>query len=116
MKKLNFFKIIAFLSLVFIFLIPQLISAVTIENPIEAESFEALINSIINIIFMVGVIVAPIMFLIAGFFFLTAAGNPQQLEKAKKTMLWTAIGLFIILFAKGLIAILQGLLGGAGGG
>jgi heme/copper-type cytochrome/quinol oxidase subunit 2 len=116
MKKPNVLKIIIFPSLVFIFLIPQLIFAVTLKNPIEAESFEALINSIINIIFMVGVIVAPIMFIVAGFFFLTAAGNPQQLEKAKKTMLWTAVGLFIILFAKGIISVLQSLLGGVSGG
>jgi len=51
------------------------------------------------------------MIMIAAFFLLTAAGNPQRVDKAKQIILWTVIGLAIILLAKGLISVLRQIIG-----
>jgi hypothetical protein len=82
-----------------------------IDNPIDADSFQDLINAVINFIFWVVVALAPLMIIIAGFNFMMAGGDPNKITTAKNIILWTAVGLFIVLFAKGLIAVLSKVLG-----
>ena len=109
--KLRLSKISYFLILGF-FLFPLFTnSQVTIENPLKYNKFEDLVNALINFIFVIGIAVAPIMVLIAGFNLLTAGGDPKKVDTAKKILLYTAIGLAIILMAKGLIGMLNQILG-----
>jgi len=82
-----------------------------IQNPLKACSFQDLIDSIINFIFWVSLVLAPLMIVIAGFYWLTAAGDLKRVETAKKIILWACIGLAIILFAKGLISVIEHILG-----
>jgi hypothetical protein len=84
---------------------------IRIENPLQAETFEELLSSLINFVFYVAMAVTPIMIMIAGFFLLTAGGSPERVETAKKIILWTVIGLAIILLARGLISVLEHILG-----
>ena len=83
----------------------------SLKPPIEAKSFEELINGIINFVFWIGVAVAPIMILIAGIMYMTAGGDATKIGKARNLIIYTAIGFAIILFAKGLIAVLESVLG-----
>jgi hypothetical protein len=85
--------------------------SVCIKNPLCAQKFEDLIDAFINFIFWVGIAIAPIMVLIAGFNLVTAGGDVKKVDTARKILLYTAIGLAIILMAKGLIAILNQILG-----
>ncbi|MCK4781838.1 hypothetical protein KAS79_02855 [Candidatus Parcubacteria bacterium] len=85
---------------------------VCICNPLQATSTEAIINSIVNFIFWFGMALAPLMIIIAGFFFLTAGGDPDNIKKAKNIITWTFVGLLIILMGKGLISALKSVLGG----
>ncbi len=90
--------------LVFILLfLPLAVSAVTIDNPIESNSFTELIGRIIDFLFALAMVTAPMMLIISGFYFITAQGRPEKIETAKKIILWTLIGLGIIIGAKGLI-------------
>ncbi|MDP2663924.1 MAG: pilin [bacterium] len=82
-----------------------------LNPPINAKSFEELINGIINFVFWIGVAVAPIMILIAGVMYMTAGGDTIKLGKAKSLILYTVIGFTIIMFARGLIALLESILG-----
>ena len=82
-----------------------------LEPPIEAKSFEELIDGIINFVFWIGVAVAPIMILIAGVMYMTAGGDTIKIGKAKNLILYTVIGFTIIMFARGLIALLESILG-----
>jgi hypothetical protein len=86
--------------------------SVCIDNPLQANNLEELVNNIINFIFWVGMALTPIMIIIAGFNFITAAGDPKKVTTAKNIMIWTAVGLAIILLAKGLVAVLKGVIGG----
>ncbi len=90
------------------FIIPAL-ALVPIEfiNPLRYAEFEEIVEGVIDFIFDITIVVAPILALIAGFFFLTAAGNPEQLKKARDILIYTAIGLVVVIFARGLIGIIE---------
>lgn len=88
-------------------LIPLVSQAIAIENPLKAETFDELIDNIINFIFKLALVVAPIMIIIAGFYFVTSAGDPAKVTTAKNIILYTAIGLFIVFLARGIIALIE---------
>ena len=80
---------------------------ITIINPLGAESFEELIENLINFIFWVAVAIVPIMIIVAAFYFLTSGGDPEKVRTAKKIILYTCIGLAMVLFAKGIISLIK---------
>jgi len=47
------------------------------------------------------------MIIVAGFYFITATGDPAKIDTAKKIILWTLIGLLVVISAKGLIALFK---------
>ena len=97
---------ILFVLSLFVCFFPLTVQAdVTIDNPLQWNSFWELINKIIDFIFYLSLGIAPIMIIVAGFYFITAAGDPAKIEIAKKIILWTLIGLLVIMSAKGLIAL-----------
>lgn len=97
-------KIIIFLLLISFF-IPVSVEGVRIENPLEYETFQELLSRLIDFIFYLAVGIAPIMIIVAGFHFITAAGEPEKINTAKKIILWTLIGLIIVFSAKGLVEL-----------
>jgi hypothetical protein len=103
--------VICLLFLCLVLLITAVVGAedsntgVEIENPLQWNSFAELLDAIINFLFYLAVGIAPIMIIVAGFYFVTAAGNPDKIETAKKIVLWALIGLLVVMSAKGLIAL-----------
>ena len=98
-------------KLFFLLFIPTLVDAVTIDNPLKYDTFQDIVNAIIGFLWILVPTVATVMFVIAGFLFVTSAGDPNRVATAKKMMLYTAIGLAIVLLASGLIKVLQSVLG-----
>lgn len=88
---------------------------ICIRNPLCAETFEDLINAIIDFIFYVAIALVPLMVIIAGFCFASAGGDPKKVETAKKIILYTVIGLSIVLLAKGLYVMIEKVIGVSGG-
>jgi len=103
-------KIIFFGLLVGLFLVPIVGFGVTLDNPLNATSFEAVINSIINFVFYIGMALVPLGIVVSAFYFFTAAGDVQQVGNAKKILFYTLLGLAILLLSKALGAILTGIL------
>ena len=93
------------------FFLPLISEAITIPNPLEANSFTELLNAIIDFIFYLALGIAPIMIIVAGFFFITAQGDPEKINTAKRIILWVLIGLIIVLCAKGLIKLFGDIFG-----
>lgn len=105
-------KRILTLLLLLLIIFPLLVSAqLKIENPLQHDTFGKLIGAIINFLFLVAIALAPLLILIGAFYFMTAAGDPARIETGKRIILYTCIGLFIILFSWGLIAIIKSVLG-----
>jgi len=42
---------------------------------------------------------------------LTAGGNPANIKKAQAIIIWTAVGLLVVLLAKGLISVIKAVIG-----
>ena len=105
-------KIISLAILSIIFL-PLAINAAPIEikNPLTYNTFHELIDRIINFVFMIAIPIATIAILIAGYMFVTAAGEAEKVLTARKTIQWALIGLLVIICAKGLIALLGEVIG-----
>jgi hypothetical protein len=83
---------------------------IEIENPINATSFEALANNLINFIFYIALALTPLMIIIGAFYLLTAGAEPKRVETGKNIILFTLIGFTIILLAKGLVALIKQIL------
>ena len=104
---------ILFVLLLFICLVPSVAQGqtVTIRNPLGYDDFWQLIDKLIDFIFYLAIAIAPIMFIVAGFYFITAAGDPEKVQTAKKMILWVLIGLLIVFLAKALIVFFGEMLG-----
>ncbi len=86
-------------------------TSVTIDNPLQWNSFAELLNAVIDFLYNISLVLAPLMIVVGGYYFVTAATNPKQVETGKKIILWTLIGLLIIIAAKGLIALFGNIFG-----
>ena len=62
-------------------------------------SADQLLNNALNTVYLVGGMLAVIVIIVAGYFYVTSSGNATAVEKAKNAILYSVIGLVIILLA-----------------
>lgn len=67
--------------------------------PAGVSNVESFIKSIIQVVAGLAGLVATGFFVAGGFTYITSSGNPEQLDKAKRTITWSAIGLAIVIAA-----------------
>lgn len=65
----------------------------------ETAQVESFIRSIIQVVAGLAGLVATGFFVIGGFGYITSSGNPEHLEKSKRTLLYSGIGLAITIGA-----------------
>jgi hypothetical protein len=65
-------------------------------NVAQVESF---IRSIIKVVAGLAGLVATGFFVVGGFGYITSSGNPERLDRAKHTLLYSGIGLAIVIAA-----------------
>lgn len=65
------------------------------DNQVNTAS----IQSILNVVYMVAGVIAVIVLIIAGINYITSAGDTNKITKAKNTILFTVVGLIIIISA-----------------
>ena len=106
------FKKIVFLTIIVSFLTPILGKAIVLPNPLEWDTIEDVINGIIDFISWVVVVLTPLMIIIAAFLFITSAGDPEKVKRAKSIIFWTIIGFAVVLLAKGIISMIKQIIGG----
>lgn len=71
----------------------------TIPNPTGKTDFGAILNTIITALLFFAGAVAVLFLIIGGFRYVVSAGNAEQVEGAKKTILYAILGLIIIFIA-----------------
>ncbi len=97
---------------ILVFLLPLYVfGQVTIPNPIGYNSIGELIHGVVNFIRNVALMIAPIIFIIAGLMYYFAGGNPEQAKKATNLIKYAIIGLVIILIANGITAVIKDIMG-----
>ena len=93
-------------------LIPVLVLAqVTIQNPIGYNSLGELIHGVVSFIRNVALMIAPIIFIIAGLMYYFAGGDPKKAQNATNLIKYAIIGLVIILIANGITAVIKDIMG-----
>lgn len=63
------------------------------------SNVEDFIRKVITVLAGLAGLVATGFFVVGGFTYITSSGNPEQLDKAKRTLTWSAIGLAIVIGA-----------------
>ena len=105
-------KIIVFSSLA--------VTALMFATPVFAAAadvtkIETLVKSIIQVLVTIAGLVAAGFFVWGGIGYITSSGNPETLDRSKKTLLYSAIGLAVVLGAFVLTNIVSDLATGAFG-
>lgn len=71
------------------------------------NDLSTLITKITDFVLAVIGSLATLVFIYAGILYLTSAGNPAQVEKAKSAVKYAVIGIVVALLGKGLIEVIQ---------
>lgn len=84
---------------------------ISIPNPLGVNSFSELINRIIDFLIFIGAPVVTVMILIAAFKIMSAGDDENKLIEGKKTIQWAALGYALLLISKGVVLIINSILG-----
>ena len=68
-------------------------------GPAGQDSISGLVLSIINILLAIVGLIAVLFIIIGGFRYVTAAGNEETAEAAKKTILHAVIGIIVVILS-----------------
>jgi len=80
-------------------------------QPPGPPTLEELLSRIANFLFWLGVAIFPIVIVIVAYLFLTSGGNPQKIQQARAFLLWSSIGLAILLLSRVFANLLKSIFG-----
>lgn len=66
-----------------------------------------ILGSLTNWLFAILLVIAAIAIIVAAYFFVTAAGDPDKTKKARDFVLYALIGVLVALAAKGLVTLVE---------
>ena len=78
---------------------PIILSSPAFAATGDVAQVESFIRNVIKVIAGLAGLIATGFFVVGGFTYITSSGNPEQLDKAKRTLTWSAIGLAIVIAA-----------------
>ena len=82
-----------------------------LPNPLKTKSIGELLDRILGFLLILSIPIATLMIIIGAFQILMAAGSVEKVANGKQTIIYSVIGLGIILLARVLVAVLKGILG-----
>lgn len=95
------------------FLVPQSVSAlgesVSLDNPLVTDSIQEFLLAVLRIFMIVAIPIVIFFIILAGFKFVTAQGNAEELQAAKRALLYALVGGLIILGALAIVGIVTNL-------
>jgi TRAP-type C4-dicarboxylate transport system permease small subunit len=96
MRRVNVIKL---LTLVVSFGTPLLLSHTVLAATGNVGQVENFIRNIIQVVAGLAGLIATGFFVVGGFGYITSSGNPEHLDKSKRTLMYSAIGLAITIGA-----------------
>jgi len=87
-------KVFVFLVTAFLYLLISLPVLAAGEDVTKVQSF---IQSVIQVLVTLAGLISAGFFVWGGVGYITSSGNPESLDRSKKTILYSAIGLTIVL-------------------
>jgi hypothetical protein len=84
-------------------------STITISNPFNGgNDLLSLITAVLNkIVLPIAAVASVFWVILAGFKYVQAKGNPKAVEDAHANLLWSLIGIGVVLGAAGISAVVQ---------
>lgn len=82
------------------------------DSQLESTSIVDIITSLMQWLLLIVGILAVIGFVISGILYVTAAGDEGQIDKAKKALVYSIIGIIVALIGLIVITAVTNLLGG----
>jgi amino acid transporter len=82
-----------------------------VPNPVSGRDLGSVLGDVINALLLFAGAVAVLFLIIGGFRYVISSGNPEQVEGAKKTILYAILGLIVIFIAFVLVRLIQQYLG-----
>ena len=76
----------------------------------SGSTLDTVLGKIIDYFIGVSVSVAVIIVIYGAWKMMTASGDPKKFQEGQKTILYAAIGLLVILLARGIIGALYGII------
>jgi peptidoglycan biosynthesis protein MviN/MurJ (putative lipid II flippase) len=98
------------------YLLPVTIGALTAapflafakRRPPENETeFRNLLEKIGNTMFTFLLAFSVLFIVTAGYFYVTAAGNPEQIKRAHRIVIWSLVAVIVGVLAKGLVLLVK---------
>lgn len=96
--------------------LPLVLSSPVFAASADVSSVDNFIKSLIQVIAGIAGLVATGFIVVGGFSYITSSGNPEHLDKAKRTILYSSLGLVITIAAFVLSTIVTSLATNAFGG
>ena len=90
---------LGWLSLIFAQPVAAVIPSPTPPTGVPTSSLSTMITTISNTILAIVGVVAVLFLILGGFQYITSAGNPEQIGKAKNTVLYAIIGIIVAILA-----------------
>jgi hypothetical protein len=86
-----------------------LLSSLTLFADAQAasETLKSSISPLFSAMVTVAAVLCTLFIIFGGYYYMTSAGNPEKLERAKKTLRNAFIGFVVVLGAGALVAIMQ---------
>lgn len=78
-----------------------------ITDSFNGKSLSQLALQLIRILFLLIIIAAVIVIVVAGFRMTTGGGNPEQIKKAKKAIVWAILGVIVALMSYSVVEIIS---------
>lgn len=97
-------------------LVPLLVSAQTIQNPIGCDDIGACILNVVDYVLGLAGVLALAGIVYGGFMYITAAGNQDRIESGKNMVTYAVIGLIVIGLSYAILQFIFNALGGGAGG
>lgn len=82
-----------------------ILTSLTVVAPVFAQAtggvtqIQSFIQSVIQVLITLAGLISVGFFVWGGFGYITSSGNPESLDRSKKTILYSAVGLAIVLGA-----------------
>lgn len=74
----------------------------------QVKAGSATISVVLNIVFTVIGAISVLIIVLAGFKFITSSGRPEEVAKAKNTIIYAAVGLIVCIFAVTIVSFVAG--------
>ena len=84
---------------------------IVIENPLKYKELTDIVKAITGSLKTIAIFIGFLMVIISGIQIMTAAGSEEQVKKGKKTLMWTIIGVAIVIGVDFIVGIVREILG-----